>query len=134
MLSNEPHQACGGGEPPLEEPTFYSKLDFSAASKVRAAGVMSNPADVMSNRSRNQGTFSFGGWDDALPPSSSAPPTPRGMAAPPTPQGRVALTPESRSSCPGFQPKRPRGPMASYCINCGAHVDMCCGVPAIPIG
>ena len=27
--------------------------------------------------------------------------------------------------CPGFKPKRSNGPLASYCINCGQHIDRC---------
>ena len=27
--------------------------------------------------------------------------------------------------CPGFSPKQSNGPLASYCINCGQHIDSC---------
>ena len=56
--------------------------------------------------------------------------------APRAPSGSATAAPKSLQTssdspcCRGFQPKRPSGPLASYCMNCSEHMEKCTAVAA----
>lgn len=71
-----------------------------------------------------------GGASRALPSHSTPPKPSRASPAPSValPGSIAEILLPTQGCCGGFQPKRPSGPLASYCTNCGMHVDDCTGV------